>query len=197
MPSRSAFRTCSAARSSSRRSSTYPGIASLMVDAVTSRDMPLLQTCAMIFCCGLPRAGAAGGCLRDRLQSEAAQINESSHPQASTRRPACADRARRGAWRRLRKSIGLSGVIGVAHRRLLAARGRVRSLLAPHGVGEIVSYEVFEPMSGSYPLGTDYLGRDMLSRVMQRRAVSPWAWRSPRRLLASVGGHGARRCSRP
>jgi peptide/nickel transport system permease protein len=29
----------------------YPGIASLMVDAVTSRDMPLLQTCAMIFCC--------------------------------------------------------------------------------------------------------------------------------------------------
>jgi peptide/nickel transport system permease protein len=28
----------------------YPGIASLMVDAVTSRDMPLLQTCAMIFC---------------------------------------------------------------------------------------------------------------------------------------------------
>jgi peptide/nickel transport system permease protein len=28
----------------------YPGIASLMVDAVTSRDMPLLQTCAMVFC---------------------------------------------------------------------------------------------------------------------------------------------------
>ena len=27
----------------------FPGIASLMVDAVTSRDMPLLQTCAMIF----------------------------------------------------------------------------------------------------------------------------------------------------
>jgi peptide/nickel transport system permease protein len=28
----------------------YPGIASLMVDAVTSRDMPLLQACAMVFC---------------------------------------------------------------------------------------------------------------------------------------------------
>lgn len=28
----------------------YPGIASLMVNAVTTRDMPLLQTCAMIFC---------------------------------------------------------------------------------------------------------------------------------------------------
>jgi peptide/nickel transport system permease protein len=29
----------------------YPGIASLMVDAVSNRDMPLLQACAMIFCC--------------------------------------------------------------------------------------------------------------------------------------------------
>lgn len=28
----------------------YPGVASLMVDAVTSRDMPVLQACAMIFC---------------------------------------------------------------------------------------------------------------------------------------------------
>jgi len=28
----------------------YPGLASLMVNAVTSRDMPLLQSCAMVFC---------------------------------------------------------------------------------------------------------------------------------------------------
>lgn len=28
----------------------YPGIAKLMVDAVSQRDMPLVQTCAMIFC---------------------------------------------------------------------------------------------------------------------------------------------------
>lgn len=28
----------------------YPGLASLMVDAVSNRDMPLLQACAMIFC---------------------------------------------------------------------------------------------------------------------------------------------------
>jgi len=30
----------------------YPGIAKLMVDAVTQRDMPLVQSCAMIFCAG-------------------------------------------------------------------------------------------------------------------------------------------------
>ena len=30
----------------------YPRVASLMVDAVTNRDMPLLQACAMLFCTG-------------------------------------------------------------------------------------------------------------------------------------------------
>ncbi|MER9232949.1 ABC transporter permease [Mesorhizobium sp. M0622] len=30
----------------------YPGIAKLMVDGVATRDMPLIQTCAMIFCFG-------------------------------------------------------------------------------------------------------------------------------------------------
>lgn len=30
----------------------YPGLASLMVDSVTNRDMPLLQACAMMFCAG-------------------------------------------------------------------------------------------------------------------------------------------------
>ena len=28
----------------------YPGIAKLMVDGVAIRDMPLMQTCAMMFC---------------------------------------------------------------------------------------------------------------------------------------------------
>ena len=30
----------------------YPGIAKLMVDAVATRDLPLIQTCTMIFCAG-------------------------------------------------------------------------------------------------------------------------------------------------
>jgi len=38
--------------------------------------------------------------------------------------------------------------------------------LAPHPVGEIVSMDVFGPMSAEFPLGTDFLGRDMLSRVI-------------------------------
>jgi len=30
----------------------YPGIAKLMVDAVSTRDLPLIQSCAIIFCFG-------------------------------------------------------------------------------------------------------------------------------------------------
>lgn len=30
----------------------YPGVAKLMVDAVTTRDLPLIQSCAIIFCLG-------------------------------------------------------------------------------------------------------------------------------------------------
>lgn len=38
--------------------------------------------------------------------------------------------------------------------------------LAPHPVGEVVSDNIFEGFSLAHPFGTDYLGRDMLSRVL-------------------------------
>ena len=38
--------------------------------------------------------------------------------------------------------------------------------LAPHPVGEVVSDNVFDSISALYPFGTDYLGRDMLSRIL-------------------------------
>ena len=38
--------------------------------------------------------------------------------------------------------------------------------LAPHAEGTIVSRNIFAPMSAAFPFGTDYLGRDMLSRVL-------------------------------
>ncbi|CUA87576.1 ABC-type dipeptide/oligopeptide/nickel transport system, permease component [Chelatococcus sambhunathii] len=38
--------------------------------------------------------------------------------------------------------------------------------LTPHGVGDIVDLDYFGPMSAEFPLGTDYLGRDMLSRIL-------------------------------
>nr|WP_176024725.1 ABC transporter permease [Brucella pseudintermedia] len=38
--------------------------------------------------------------------------------------------------------------------------------VAPHPIGEIVDFDFFGPMSAQFPLGTDYLGRDMLSRII-------------------------------
>lgn len=38
--------------------------------------------------------------------------------------------------------------------------------LATHDVGGITGDDVFAPMSAAHPLGTDYLGRDMLSRIL-------------------------------
>ena len=38
--------------------------------------------------------------------------------------------------------------------------------IAPHPVGAVVSPDVFSAFSAAYPLGTDYLGRDMLSRIL-------------------------------
>jgi len=37
---------------------------------------------------------------------------------------------------------------------------------APHGVGDMVDDDYFGPISWALPLGSDYLGRDMLSRII-------------------------------
>ncbi|MBV9331940.1 MAG: ABC transporter permease [Alphaproteobacteria bacterium] len=39
-------------------------------------------------------------------------------------------------------------------------------LLSPHDVGAVVDTDVFGDFSRAFPLGTDYLGRDMLSRII-------------------------------
>ncbi len=38
--------------------------------------------------------------------------------------------------------------------------------VTPYGISDIVDSDYFGPMSLQFPLGTDYLGRDMLSRIM-------------------------------
>jgi peptide/nickel transport system permease protein len=74
--------------------------------------------------------------------------------------------ARAAFQRRLRRSMTWSGLIGLALVIFWLLVCLFGPLASPHSVGEIVSYEVFERMSSQYPLGTDYLGRDMLSRIL-------------------------------
>lgn len=68
----------------------------------------------------------------------------------------------RGGFRRL----PLAGLAGLAVVLFWIAMALLGSAVAPHDVGAIVDMDVFLPVSAEFPFGTDYLGRDMLSRVL-------------------------------
>ncbi|WP_138470683.1 ABC transporter permease [Poseidonocella sp. HB161398] len=58
---------------------------------------------------------------------------------------------------------GRTGLCVIAFWALIAVFG---PLMSPYAPGEIVDWDYFSPMSGQFWLGTDYLGRDMLSRIL-------------------------------
>ena len=71
----------------------------------------------------------------------------------------------RSGWR-VASSLPLSGRVGlffVVAWLLLAVVGPG---IAPHPVGAVVSPDVFGAFNWAHPLGTDYLGRDMVSRIL-------------------------------
>jgi len=59
--------------------------------------------------------------------------------------------------------LGLLGLVMVLFWLLVAFVG---PLVAPYQGGALTSTEIFGRYSAAYPLGTDYLGRDMLSRIL-------------------------------
>jgi peptide/nickel transport system permease protein len=65
-----------------------------------------------------------------------------------------------------RLHINAAGALGAAIVALAVLAALLAPWLAPHDAGEVVDFEVFGQMSAAFPLGTDYLGRDMLSRVL-------------------------------
>ena len=70
----------------------------------------------------------------------------------------------RRSRRRLR--MKLPGLVGLAIVAFWLLAALIGPRLAPYDVGNIVDTDVFGAMSGRFPLGTDYLGRDMLSRIL-------------------------------
>jgi peptide/nickel transport system permease protein len=60
--------------------------------------------------------------------------------------------------------------------------------IAPHGISEFVSDETFGPISITSLLGTDYLGRDMLSRVLIGARITIGAAVLATLLAYAVGG---------
>ncbi|RVU15639.1 ABC transporter permease [Methylobacterium oryzihabitans] len=69
---------------------------------------------------------------------------------------------------RLRLGYALNpvGVVGFCIVAFWAVMALAAPLIAPHPVGEIVDFDYFGPMTREFWLGTDYLGRDMLSRIL-------------------------------
>lgn len=64
------------------------------------------------------------------------------------------------------KSLPLSGRIGLSLVLFWLAVALVGPAVAPYGVGAFVDQDVFSPVSSAFPLGSDYLGRDVLSRLL-------------------------------
>ena len=59
--------------------------------------------------------------------------------------------------------VGRIGMAVIGFWALVAVLG---PLLSPYPPGEIVEYDFFGPMSAKYWLGTDFLGRDIFSRIL-------------------------------
>ena len=65
-----------------------------------------------------------------------------------------------------RRRWQLSGRVGMGLVLLMLALAIFGPAVAPYGAGKVVSVDEFGSISLAHPLGTDYLGRDMLSRVL-------------------------------
>ncbi|MCK6453019.1 MAG: ABC transporter permease [Alphaproteobacteria bacterium] len=62
--------------------------------------------------------------------------------------------------------MSASGTVGLAVVGFWLVMTLAGPSIAPHGSGAMVGSEILAPMSREFPLGTDYLGRDMLSRIL-------------------------------
>jgi len=91
--------------------------------------------------------------------------------------------ARRKPHRRL-SIAGTAGAAVVGFWVLMAALG---PWLAPDDVGSMNGDAVFAPISAQYPLGADFLGRDMLSRILQGAPYTVGVALAAV-LVASIGG---------
>lgn len=69
------------------------------------------------------------------------------------------------AWRHTR-SLPIAGRIGLGFVLFWIAMALMGPALAPYPVGAVVDPDVFGSLTWKHPLGTDYLGRDMLSRIL-------------------------------
>ena len=66
----------------------------------------------------------------------------------------------------MRIALTAGGRVGLSMAGLMLFVAVFAPLIAPHDVGTIVTPDVFAPFSAKLPFGSDFLGRDMLSRIL-------------------------------
>jgi peptide/nickel transport system permease protein len=69
---------------------------------------------------------------------------------------------RRRRWR----PLPFGAVVGALIVNIALATALLGPLFAPHDVGEVVDTDIYGTISYAFPLGTDFLGRDVLSRII-------------------------------
>ena len=77
-----------------------------------------------------------------------------------------APEARPGLVRRIARRLSVLGMIGLVIVAFWLVVTFIGPLIAPHKGSTLTSTQIFGTYSAAYPLGTDYLGRDMLSRIL-------------------------------
>ena len=157
----------------------WPGLGNLMVTAVRSGDMPIIQAATLVYCLGVLAGHAGGGRgLTSDAQSPAAAAMNADTP-------------------RLR--LPVQGWVGGALLALLlVATAAAAPWIAPAPPNDMDLLSILLPpdrlADPPHWLGTDGLGRDVLSRVI---------WGARIALAVAVGaaaagrgpaGHGARAC---
>ena len=80
--------------------------------------------------------------------------------------PADAQAPKPGVLKRLVQRFSVLGLIGLTLVTFWLVVAFIGPLVAPYKGGVLTSTEIFGRYSAAYPLGTDYLGRDMLSRIL-------------------------------
>jgi len=80
--------------------------------------------------------------------------------------PADRPAIRQGLFKRLLRRFSLLGLIGLVIVVFWIAVAFIGPFIAPYKDGAVSSADVFAPASRAFLFGTDYLGRDMLSRIL-------------------------------
>lgn len=91
------------------------------------------------------------------------------------------------APRKPRRHLSAAGLAGAAVVGFWILMALIGPWLAPDDVGSMNGDAVFAPISAHYPLGADFLGRDMLSRILQGAPYTVGVALAAV-LVASVGG---------